>query len=151
MADTEDVLRELFDHHGFHIDPEDPGSPEFLDDPDSPAEADELGEEGQYGDTHPRRGGPPYLEQATDPTAETYARKERAAVLQAEIAKLPLRYAEVLKLRYGLCGQEMTLAQIAEALGLSHVMVHKIEKEALKMLRQSRAIQSLASTRWGAT
>ena len=47
------------------------------------------------------------------------------------------REQEVLKLRYGLCGEEETTQrEIADRLGISRSYVSRIEKNALKKLRE---------------
>lgn len=120
LAEKE-YLDEIFDHHGYEI-----------------IEPDDYERAGIV-------GGPPYLEEETDPTSEAYARKQRTALVQKEVANLPMRYAEVLKLRYGMSGREMSQQEVADALGVSQPMVHKMEKEAINLLRKSAAIRSLAA------
>ena len=52
-------------------------------------------------------------------------------------AVLSTRDAQIIKMRYGLCGyQEMTLRKIGEAVNLSRERIRQIEVEALKVLQE---------------
>lgn len=82
-----------------------------------------------------------------DPTADVWARLEHAArqaALQAALALLPPRWAQVLIWRYGLFGTPPhTLAQIARRWGLSPERVRQLEQQALQRLRTDPRAQAL--------
>jgi len=59
-----------------------------------------------------------------------------AAALRAAVASLPPRERTIIELRYGLAdGQERTLEEIGQLLGVSRERIRQIEAEALRKLR----------------
>ncbi|MDP8911134.1 MAG: sigma-70 family RNA polymerase sigma factor [Actinomycetota bacterium] len=65
--------------------------------------------------------------------------------LHRALADLPEREAEILRLRYGLDGQEPTsLEKIGQRLGLTRERVRQIEAQALKRLAVNREIEALS-------
>jgi RNA polymerase primary sigma factor len=68
------------------------------------------------------------------------------ATLHAAVASLPDREASVLRLRYGLAGEEpKSLEEIGRTLGLTRERVRQIESQALQRLAVSREIEALRS------
>jgi RNA polymerase primary sigma factor len=68
------------------------------------------------------------------------------ATLHTAIGNLPEREADVLRLRYGLAGQEpKSLEEIGRMLGLTRERVRQIESQALQRLAVSREIEALGS------
>jgi len=67
-------------------------------------------------------------------------------VLRAAVAKLPEREQRVIKLRYGLDGNQdpMSLETIGRELGLTRERVRQIETQALERLAREREIAALA-------
>ena len=64
--------------------------------------------------------------------------------LHAMLTELTPREARVLRLRYGLDGNEAhTLKEMGEKLGLSRERIRQIEREALRKLRHPRHARSL--------
>jgi RNA polymerase primary sigma factor len=59
------------------------------------------------------------------------------------VARLPERQQEVIKLRYGLEGDPVTLREIGSRLGMSHERVRQLEAEALESLALAREIEAL--------
>lgn len=57
--------------------------------------------------------------------------------LRAALAELPEREAEVLRLRFGLDGEERTLEAVGDVLGLSGARVGQIQRKALARLRRA--------------
>jgi RNA polymerase primary sigma factor len=68
------------------------------------------------------------------------------ATLHTAIGNLPEREADVLRLRYGLAGQDpKSLEEIGRMLGLTRERVRQIESQALQRLAVSREIEALGS------
>ncbi|MFI7706488.1 RNA polymerase sigma factor RpoD/SigA [Nonomuraea sp. NPDC049480] len=66
--------------------------------------------------------------------------------LNQVVTTLPPREAFVIRLRYGLSGQEVqTYTEIGEQLGLTRERIRQLEKQALKRLRQGGPLLSWAS------
>jgi RNA polymerase primary sigma factor len=67
-------------------------------------------------------------------------------LLHAAVAKLPEREQEVIKLRYGLNGDQdpKSLEMIGRELGLTRERVRQIETRALERLAREREIAALA-------
>ena len=66
------------------------------------------------------------------------------ARLSQVLASLPLREAQILKLRFGLeDGYPYTLQEIGEKFGLTRERIRQIEHQALDKLRQNRYVQDL--------
>jgi len=77
-----------------------------------------------------------YTRRALAAPDEILADHEDAAALRAAVAALPPRNAEVLRLRFGLDGDESrTLAQTGEALDVTPERIRQMEAKALRMLR----------------
>jgi RNA polymerase primary sigma factor len=97
-----------------------------------------VGEEGtlELGDT---------LEQDSVPGVELELMKSRfAAHVQTMVDGLDEKEREVLRLRFGLDGDEpRTLQEIGDALGLSRERIRQIESKAKEKLRRSREVQGL--------
>jgi RNA polymerase primary sigma factor len=73
-------------------------------------------------------------------------RRALHAVLHQVLTSLPPREAFVLRLRYGLAGQEArTYTEIASRLGLTRERIRQLEKQALKRLRQGSPLLAWAS------
>jgi RNA polymerase sigma factor (sigma-70 family) len=77
---------------------------------------------------------------------EITERHAMSAEVQQVITSLPPREAFVLRLRYGLSGQEaQTYTEIAAHLGLTRERIRQLEKQALKRLRQGGPLLAWAS------
>ena len=85
------------------------------------------------------------LEQDTIPPVELeLIRSSFAAQIQAMVAELDEKEREVLRMRYGLDGEEpKTLQEIGEALGLSRERIRQIESKAKEKLRRNQQAQGL--------
>lgn len=69
-----------------------------------------------------------------------------SAQLHDVVDLLPEREALIIRVRYGLAGQEMwTYREIADHLGLTRERVRQLEKQALKRLRQGEPLLAWAS------
>jgi RNA polymerase primary sigma factor len=97
-----------------------------------------VGEEGnlELGDT---------LEQETIPSVELeMIRSSFEERIQAMVGDLEEKEREVIRMRFGLGGEEpRTLQEIGEVLGLSRERVRQIESKAKEKLRRSREAQGL--------
>jgi RNA polymerase primary sigma factor len=97
-----------------------------------------LGEDGslELGDT---------LEQDSVPAVELeMIRSSFAEQIQAMVAELEEREREVIRLRFGLDGEEpRTLQEIGEALKLSRERIRQIESKAKEKLRRNQRLQGL--------
>ncbi len=97
-----------------------------------------VGEEGslELGDT---------LEQDSIPSVELEMIKSSfEEQIQAMVGELEEKEREVIRMRFGLDGEEpRTLQQIGEALGLSRERIRQIESKAKEKLRRSREVQGL--------
>jgi len=97
-----------------------------------------VGEEGglELGDT---------LEQDTIPPVElTLIRSSFEKQIQAIVAELDEKERDVIRMRFGLDGEEpRTLQEIGEALGLSRERIRQIESKAKEKLRRSQEAQGL--------
>jgi RNA polymerase primary sigma factor len=97
-----------------------------------------LGEEGtlELGDT---------LEQGSVPGVELELIKSSfAEQVQAMVAELEEKERDVIRLRFGLDGEEpRTLQEIGEALGLSRERIRQIESKAKEKLRRNQRVQGL--------
>jgi RNA polymerase primary sigma factor len=97
-----------------------------------------LGEDGtlELGDT---------LEQETIPAVELeMIRSSFAEQIQSMVADLDEKEREVLRMRFGLDGEEpRTLQEIGDTLGLSRERIRQIESKAKEKLRRSREAQGL--------
>lgn len=69
---------------------------------------------------------------------DRYERKEKLSVLPRLLrSHLEEREREIIALRYGLCGgRELTQREISDRLGISRSYVSRIEKKALRKLRE---------------
>ncbi|WP_336206290.1 sigma-70 family RNA polymerase sigma factor [Nonomuraea sp. LPB2021202275-12-8] len=77
---------------------------------------------------------------------ELAERRALSAELNEVVTTLPPREAFVIRLRYGLAGEEVrSYAQIAEHLGLTRERIRQLEKQALKRLRQGSPLLAWAS------
>ena len=63
--------------------------------------------------------------------------------LRTAVARLPELEAEIIRLRYGLDGEPLSLAQVGKRLGITREGVGKIEAEALERLSIERELQEL--------
>ena len=63
--------------------------------------------------------------------------------LSAAVARLPEREREVIRLRYGLEGEPLSLAEIGRRLGMTRERARQIEEEALERLSIERELQEL--------
>ena len=97
-----------------------------------------VGEDGnmELGDT---------IEQDTIPSAEIeMIRSSFATKIQAMVAELDPKERDVVRMRYGLDGEEpRTLQEIGETLNLSRERIRQIESKAKEKLRRSQAAQGL--------
>jgi RNA polymerase primary sigma factor len=97
-----------------------------------------VGEDGslELGDT---------LEQESVPSAELeLIRTSFESQIQNMVAELEPKEREVIRMRFGLDGEESrTLQEIGDALGLSRERVRQIESKAKEKLRRSREAQGL--------
>jgi len=97
-----------------------------------------VGEDGsmELGDT---------LEQDTIPSVELeMIRSSFEEQIRAMVAELDEKEAEVIRMRFGLGGEEpKTLQEIGEALGLSRERIRQIESRAKEKLRRNQAVQGL--------
>jgi len=97
-----------------------------------------VGEDGslELGDT---------LEQDTVPSAELeLIRTSFEEQIRALVSELDEKEAEVIRMRFGLDGEEpRTLQEIGEALGLSRERIRQIESKAKEKLRRSQRAQGL--------
>jgi RNA polymerase sigma factor (sigma-70 family) len=97
-----------------------------------------VGEDGslELGDT---------LEQGTIPSVELELMKSSfAEQIQAMVAGLDEKEREVIRMRFGLDGEEpRTLQEIGVALGLSRERIRQIESKAKEKLRRSQQAQGL--------
>jgi RNA polymerase primary sigma factor len=97
-----------------------------------------VGEDGslELGDT---------LEQDTVPSAELeLIRSSFEEQIRALVSELDEKEAEVIRMRFGLDGEEpRTLQEIGEALGLSRERIRQIESKAKEKLRRSQRAQGL--------
>jgi len=97
-----------------------------------------VGEDGnmELGDT---------IEQDTIPSAEIeMIRSSFATKIQAMVAELDPKERDVVRMRYGLDGEEpRTLQEIGETLNLSRERIRQIESKAKEKLRRSQAGQGL--------
>jgi RNA polymerase primary sigma factor len=97
-----------------------------------------VGEEGslELGDT---------LEQDTIPPVELeLMRSSFAEQIQAMVAELDDKERDVIRMRFGLDGEEpRTLQEIGESLGLSRERIRQIESKAKEKLRRSHEAQGL--------
>jgi DNA-directed RNA polymerase sigma subunit (sigma70/sigma32) len=97
-----------------------------------------VGEEGslELGDT---------LEQDSIPSVELeMIRSSFERQIQAMVGELEEKEREVIRMRFGLDGEEpRTLQEIGAALGLSRERIRQIESRAKEKLRRSREVQGL--------
>jgi len=97
-----------------------------------------VGDDGslEFGDT---------LEQEMVPSAELeLIRTSFESQIQGMVAELEPKEREVIRMRFGLDGEEsQTLQEIGDALGLSRERVRQIESKAKEKLRRSREAQGL--------
>lgn len=77
---------------------------------------------------------------------EAVAREELAELVRQSLRRLPARYREVLRMRFGLEGRRpRTLEDIGRKLGISRERVRQIEMRALDILRHSSAVRKLST------
>ncbi len=97
-----------------------------------------VGEDGslEFGDT---------LEQESIPSAELeLIRTSFESQIQAMVSELEPKEREVIRMRFGLDGEESrTLQEIGDALGITRERVRQIESKAKEKLRRSREAQGL--------
>ncbi|MER7502748.1 sigma-70 family RNA polymerase sigma factor [Nonomuraea pusilla] len=94
--------------------------------------------EGRIGDLIADEDGPE--------VQELTERRVLSAEVHQVVTSLPPREAFVIRLRYGLAGQEATTyGEIAQRLGLTRERIRQLEKQALKRLRQGGPLLSWAS------
>lgn len=72
-------------------------------------------------------------------------RKQAAQAVDALLDRLTPREAEVLRLRYGIDGEPMTLEDIAKPMGYTRERVRQVEAKALRKLRAVRQSVDLAA------
>lgn len=73
---------------------------------------------------------------ALPPTPEdVFSEKERADAVAATLSTLSPRQERVVKMRFGLNGEEMTYQEIGEAIGVSASRAYTIERRALRILK----------------
>ncbi len=63
--------------------------------------------------------------------------------LRTAVARLPERERDVIRLRYGLDGEPLSLAQVGARLGVTRERVRQIEEHALEQLSLQRELQEL--------
>jgi RNA polymerase sigma factor (sigma-70 family) len=85
------------------------------------------------------------LEQGSVPSAELeLIRSSFEEQVRAMVSQLDEKEREVIKLRFGLDGDEpRTLQEIGESLGLSRERIRQIESKAKEKLRRSHEVQGL--------
>jgi RNA polymerase primary sigma factor len=85
------------------------------------------------------------LEQGSVPSAELeLIRSSFEEQVRAMVSQLDEKEREVIKLRFGLDGEEpRTLQEIGESLGLSRERIRQIESKAKEKLRRSHEVQGL--------
>ncbi|MGP3960058.1 sigma-70 family RNA polymerase sigma factor [Nonomuraea sp. 3N208] len=77
---------------------------------------------------------------------EATERRAMSDELHQVVTTLPPREAFVIRLRYGLSGQQVqTYTEIGEQLGLTRERIRQLEKQALKRLRQGEPLLAWAS------
>ncbi|GAA2213382.1 sigma-70 family RNA polymerase sigma factor [Nonomuraea monospora] len=77
---------------------------------------------------------------------ELTERRALSAELRQVVTTLPPREAFVIRLRYGLTGEEVrTYTEIAQHLGLTRERIRQLEKQALRRLRQGGPLLAWAS------
>ena len=83
------------------------------------------------------RGQTPFVELKAEPAepASTLDTLDKLALAEA-LDQLTRRQREILRLRYGLAGEVLTLREAAKRLGVSHWQVGLEQREALAELRQ---------------
>lgn len=72
-------------------------------------------------------------------------RKQAAQAVDALLDRLTPREAEVLRLRYGIDGEPMTLEDIAKPMGYTRERVRQVEAKALRKLRAVRQSVDVAA------
>ena len=82
-----------------------------------------------------------FIEDANSPApAEEVANHLLQEQIQHALDKLPLREAQILRLRYGLAdGRVYTLEEVGQTIGVTRERVRQLEAQALNRLRQSSA------------
>jgi RNA polymerase primary sigma factor len=78
-------------------------------------------------------------------TTETLVRERIQSTVGRALSALPAREAEVVRLRYGIDGEPMTLEQVARRLKLTRERVRQIENQAVSRLRNCGFLRDLAS------
>jgi RNA polymerase primary sigma factor len=90
--------------------------------------------------------GAPLHELIAAPEVEPFENIEvplHLEALRTAVARLPEREREIIRLRYGLEGEPLTLAQVGRQLGITRERVRQIEAEALERLSIERELQEL--------
>ena len=72
-----------------------------------------------------------------DGVAYELEREEERAAVRKAVAALDPRERELIELRYGFTGDELTQKEVADGLGISESYISRLEKRTLAHLREA--------------